>query len=101
MIDITNYPKDSYPADWRATTDSNAYDWNPTPGVSLYMSVDLTAKADGITPARLNQAYNIKGFGTGFQPNYVPNPINNNIDQPDPDAEGTWKESRFLYPRGY
>ena len=51
--------------------------------------------------ARLS-TLNVPGFDDGYQPNYVPNPIANNIDQPDPDAgTGEWPESRFLYPRGY
>lgn len=63
--------------------------------------VDNAIQGVIVSVARLS-ALNVPGYDDGYQPNYVPNPIVNNIDQPDPDAgTGEWPEARFLYPRGY
>lgn len=63
----------------------------------------FVVNSQAIEVNNLFESYNILGFEDGYQPNYVPNPITGNIDEPDPNGGGggsTRPATGMLYPRG-
>ena len=57
----------------------------------------------GIPVNSLAESYNIPGFDDGYQPSYVPNPIEGNLGEPDPNGGGGGSSrptTGFLHPRG-
>ena len=90
------------PGSWDANAPGDAGNYtNVNVSNDIYLSVSPISTATAVSINSLERSFNIPGF-TGFEPNCVPNPIANNIDQGQSSGGGgsVRPTSGMMYPRG-